>query len=153
MAFEWPAECERAEGDIPDALIDFFEADIGSDADVCNVDPLMVPPEAPVGADITHLEAVRVLKRRQLMSHRPGGGGIAGGGCAHIERLVRALAVARLAEAIKLERLSPPSAGGRACGLCLQRARPAFMATVLLGLAGFDARGEDPQADPPGLEL
>jgi hypothetical protein len=34
MAFEEPTECEWAEGDIPDAIIDFFEADICSDADV-----------------------------------------------------------------------------------------------------------------------
>jgi hypothetical protein len=34
MAFEEPAEFERAEVDIPDAIIDFFEADIGSDANV-----------------------------------------------------------------------------------------------------------------------
>jgi len=34
MAFEQPTEFERAEVDIPDAIIDFFEADICSDADV-----------------------------------------------------------------------------------------------------------------------
>jgi hypothetical protein len=112
----------------------------------------MVPPDATVGADRVHLEAVRVLKRWQLMRHRPGGGGIAGGGCAPVERLVRALAVALLAEAITRARLSPPGAGGRAGGVRLQGARPAFMAAVLRGLAGFDALGEETQADPPGRE-
>jgi hypothetical protein len=34
MAFEQPTEFEWGEVDIPDAIIDFFEADIGSDADV-----------------------------------------------------------------------------------------------------------------------
>jgi hypothetical protein len=33
MAFERPTEFEWAEVDIPDAIIDFFEANIGSDAD------------------------------------------------------------------------------------------------------------------------
>jgi hypothetical protein len=34
MAFEPPPECERAAVDIPDAIIDVFEADICSDADL-----------------------------------------------------------------------------------------------------------------------
>jgi hypothetical protein len=34
MAVEQPTEFEGAEIDIPDAIIDFFEADLGSNADV-----------------------------------------------------------------------------------------------------------------------
>ena len=34
VSFEQPAEVEWAAGDIPDAIIDFFEADICADADV-----------------------------------------------------------------------------------------------------------------------
>src|SRR2546430_8959830 len=113
----------------------------------------MVPTDATVGADVAHLEAVRVLKRWKFMRQRPRGGVIAGGGCAHVERLVRALEGELLAEAIKHALLSPPSAGGRACGFRLQPARHAFMAAVLLGCSGLDAFGEDTQADPPGGEL
>jgi hypothetical protein len=32
VAFEQPAECERAEGDIPDAIVDVLEADIFANA-------------------------------------------------------------------------------------------------------------------------
>ena len=69
MAFEPPTECEGAEVDIPDAIIDFFEADIGSDADVGDVDPLMVPTDASVGTDVAHLEAVRIFQRREFSGH------------------------------------------------------------------------------------
>jgi hypothetical protein len=34
MTCEQPTECERAAEDIPDAIIDFFEAAIRADADV-----------------------------------------------------------------------------------------------------------------------
>jgi hypothetical protein len=113
----------------------------------------MVPPDAPVSTDIAHLEAVRILKRWQFGGHLPGGGGIAGGRGAHVKRLVRPLAVELLAEALKLELLSLPNAGGRAGGFCLQRPVQAFLAAILLGFAGLDALGEDAQADPPGAEL
>ena len=33
VAFEEPAEFEGAEGDIPNAIVNFFEADLCSDAD------------------------------------------------------------------------------------------------------------------------
>jgi hypothetical protein len=66
VSCEQPPECEGAEGDIPDAIIDFFEADIGSDADVGDVDPVMVPPNAAIGPDVAPLEAVRICQRREL---------------------------------------------------------------------------------------
>ena len=61
---EQPAECERSEGDMPDAIVDVLEADIFANADACNVDPLRVPPDATVGADVPHLEAVRISQGR-----------------------------------------------------------------------------------------
>ena len=67
-----------------------------------------------------------------------------------VERRVRALVVALLAEALTLALLSPSSARWRAGGFCLPRPVHALMATMLPGFAGRDARGEDAQADPPG---
>jgi hypothetical protein len=113
----------------------------------------MVPPDAPIGADVAYLEAVRVLERWPFVGHLPGGGFIAGGRWAHVKRLVRPLEIELLTEALKLELLSMPSAGGRASGCRLQGAMPAFMAAVLLGFAGLDALGEDTQEDPLGGEL
>src|SRR5918996_4406220 len=112
----------------------------------------MVPPDAPMGADVAPREAVRVLEGWRLGGPLPGGGCIAGGGWTPVERLVGALAVARRGDVIERALLSPPRAGWRASGVRLPGAMPAFMAPMLLGCAGCDARGEDPQADPPGGE-
>ena len=46
---------------------------ICSDADVWDVDPLMVSTDPPMGADIPHLEVIRVLKRCKFVRHLPGG--------------------------------------------------------------------------------
>jgi hypothetical protein len=74
-------------------------------------------------------------------------------GGVHVKRLMRALAVERLTETITRELLSAPSARWGACGFCFQRMVHALMAAMLLGFAGLDEFGEDPQADPPGGEL
>jgi hypothetical protein len=73
-------------------LVNFLETDIFANATMGNIDPLMVPPDAPIGADVAHLEAVRVFDRWLFVGHLPGGGFIAGGGGAHVEHLVRPLA-------------------------------------------------------------
>jgi hypothetical protein len=112
----------------------------------------MGPPDGPIGADVAHLEAVRVLEWWQSGGHLPGGGVIAGSRWAHVKRLVRPLEIEPLTEALKLELLSMPSAGGRVNGFRLQRAMHARMAAVLLGFPGLDELWEDPQADPPGGE-
>jgi hypothetical protein len=89
MAFEQSPACEGADVDIPDAIVNFLEADLGSSAGGRNVNPLMVPTDAPIGADRAHLEAIGILERWQLIGHLPRGRFIAGGRSAHIERLVR----------------------------------------------------------------
>jgi hypothetical protein len=63
MTFEQPPEFEGAEVDIPDSIVDFLEADIFSNANMRDVDLLMVPPDAPIGTDVAHLEAVGVVER------------------------------------------------------------------------------------------
>ena len=116
--------------DIPDALIDVFEADRGSDANVCNVAPVMVPTEATVGADSRAPRSGQGTQAVEVDAASAGGGGSAGGGCAHVERLMRAREVARLAEAIERARLRPPSAGREGVmvsafsGRCLRSWRP-----------------------------
>jgi hypothetical protein len=65
---------------------------------------------------------------------------------------VRPLAVALLADVLKRALLSPSSARGRAGGFCLQRPGHALMAAMVLGVAGLEQCGADPQADPPGGE-
>jgi hypothetical protein len=96
----------------------------------------MVPTDATIGAAIAHLEAGGVRERWQFVGHLAGGGVIAGGGWARLKRLVRALAVERLAEAITRALLRTPRAGGKACGVRLQRALQAFMAASAIADRG-----------------
>ncbi|MGH7404886.1 MAG: hypothetical protein ACREJA_03270, partial [Candidatus Methylomirabilales bacterium] len=60
------SELERAEVDIPDALIDFLEPNILGCAGDGDVDPLAIPANATVGTDVTHLEAVGVFEGWKL---------------------------------------------------------------------------------------
>jgi hypothetical protein len=113
----------------------------------------MVPPDAPIGADVAHLEAVRGLKRWKFMRHLPGGGCIAGGGGTPVERLVRPLMVELCTAVIELPLLCAQGGAGRAGGFGVQGAMHAFMAAVLWRFARFDALRQDAQADPPGGEL
>jgi hypothetical protein len=150
VAFEQSPACEGAEGDIPDPIVNFFEADIFAKADVGNVNPWMVPSDAPMGAAITDLEAIGVLKRWPCMRHLPGGGCIAGGGGTQVECFVRPLAVERLTEA--LDAWLWRAAGGRwgPGGFGFARPMPACRTAMLLGCARVDALGEDPESNPPG---
>lgn len=69
VSFEPPSELERSEVDMPDAPVNCLEADIFACAGVCNVAPLMVPLDAPVGTDVAHLEVVRIFQRRAFGWH------------------------------------------------------------------------------------
>ena len=68
-AFMESTEFQGAEIDVPETIVDFFEADILSDADSGDINPMMVPANAAVGADITNLEAIRILERWNLFGH------------------------------------------------------------------------------------
>jgi hypothetical protein len=112
----------------------------------------MVPPDAAIGADVAHLDAVTGLQRWQFSRHLPGGGFIAGGGCTHVERLVRPRMVERVTDVIALPLLCAQGSAGRAGGVGVQGALQAFMAAVLVRCAGFDALRQEAQAYPPDGE-
>ncbi len=68
-AFMESAELQGAEIDVPDTVVDFFQADVLSGADGGDIDPTRVPANAAVGADIADLEAIRILERRNFFRH------------------------------------------------------------------------------------
>src|ERR671923_1615232 len=109
----------------------------------------MMPPEAPVGADVAHLEAVGILERGQFSGHGTWGGCIAGGGCAHVERLMRPRLVARFAAVVELLLLGAQGGAGRSGGVGFQRARHARVTTVLVRFTGVAALRYEAQAHPP----
>lgn len=89
MSFVKSAELEGAEEEVPDAVVDFFKADVLSGADDGDIDPKGVPADAAVGADVADLEAVGVVERWDLFGHGAWGGLIDGGGSLLIEGFVR----------------------------------------------------------------
>ncbi len=114
---------------------------------------MMVPTDAPIGADIAHLEAIGILERWQLMGPLPRGRFIAGGRGVHIERLVRTLMVDLVAAVGELLLLGAQGGAGRSGGVGFQGAMPARVAAVLGRFAGFDALRQDAPAHPPCGQL
>lgn len=116
VVFEPPTACERAAGDLPDALVDGLEADRCPGPGNGDVDPWAVPPEATVGADGAHRDAVGRRERGPCVGHLPGGGCIAGGGGAPREGLVRPRMRARVTAAVPLPLVCAKGGAGRAGG-------------------------------------
>jgi hypothetical protein len=58
------------EDDIPDAIVDVLEANTFSDAAEADGEPLTVPPYAPVGDDLAHLEPVGICERWECVGLR-----------------------------------------------------------------------------------
>ena len=64
MAFMQATELERSEEDIPDAVVDFFESHVLAGAADADIDPVVIPADAAIGADVAQFEAIWILKRR-----------------------------------------------------------------------------------------
>jgi hypothetical protein len=67
MPFKQPTQFEGPEVDVLHSLINFFEPDVLAGTADGDVNPLAIPPNAPVGTDIADFETVGVLKWRQFM--------------------------------------------------------------------------------------
>ena len=66
------AEFEGTEVDIPEVVVDFFEANVLATQGLSDVDPIAIPPDASVVADETNLVVGWVVDRGQLRRHFPG---------------------------------------------------------------------------------
>jgi hypothetical protein len=71
----------------------------------------------------------------------------------HLQSFVRALAIENFHEVIEAGLLLQEVGGRRFRGFFLQGEMHAFMASILLGMAGLDAFDADAQAQPPDGEL
>src|SRR6266852_6809633 len=148
-----PAEPQRPKVDVPDPVVDLLEADVFADADRRDVDPAAVPANAAIGADIPHLEPIRVLERRRAIRHRARRRFIARRRRLLIERLMRALVVELLAEDVEAALLRRQAPRRRPCGLGLQGPVHPFMPAVLVRAPGLDELRQDAEAHPPRREL
>jgi hypothetical protein len=67
MPFQQPTACEGPAGDVPHTLGNRLEPDgLAGPADG-DVNPLVIPPNAPVGTDVADCATVGVLKWRQCV--------------------------------------------------------------------------------------
>jgi len=153
MSFEQPTEFQGSEGDIPDAIIDLLKADICPGTGGGDVAPSMVPPDAPVGADIAHLEAVGVLERWQFGGHCPRGGLGACGGGAHVERLMRPCMVELVTAVVALPLVRAKVGTGWSGGFGFERPMHPLVAAVLVRSTGCDELRYEAQAHPPRGQL
>src|SRR5574337_29732 len=152
MSFMEPAEFKRGEIDVPDAIVDFFQAHILSGADSGDIDPVRVPADAAIRTDIPDLEAIGIVEWWKLRRHGTGRRCIDGSRRLLIEGLVRTLVVVFRAEAVEPALLGSKTARCRSGCLGLESFVHAFMATVLLGLPGLNEFWQYAKADPPGRE-
>ena len=72
MPLKETTELKRAEEDIPDAVVNFFEADVLARTDDGDIDPIAVPTDAPVSTDESDFKAVGIFQRWQRVGHLPG---------------------------------------------------------------------------------
>ena len=70
MSFKQAAEFERTEVDVPDTVIDFFEANVFARAHDRDVDPVATPSDTAIGADIANFEAIRIFECGESVRHK-----------------------------------------------------------------------------------
>src|SRR6266478_1474301 len=152
MALAQTAEAQRPKVDVPDPVVDLLEADVFADADRGDVDPAAVPAHASIGADVPHLEPIRVLEGRQAIRHRARRRGVTRRRRLLVECLMRTLVIELLAEDVEAALLRREAARRRARGLRLQGPVHPFMPAVLVRAPGLDELRQDAETYPPRRE-
>ena len=62
VTLQQSAKLERSEVDVPDLVVDLFEADVLADTTSADGDRMAVPFEAAVGADVADFEVGRIFQ-------------------------------------------------------------------------------------------
>lgn len=151
-SFVHSSESQGTEVDIPDAIIDLFQADVFTAQGVGDADPMFIPSDPTVATDETNLEVSRVLERWQLSGESADGWSIDRSRRFLTKGLMGPFEVVLLAEGVEAPLLSLEIAGRRTRRLGLERSVHALVSTVLLRVGGFDELGVNPQTDPPDGE-
>ena len=95
------AQPERAEVDIPFAVVDLDEPDGLLAQGLTDVDPLLMPPDPAVATHPADLVVAGILQRGQARGIGPWGGGVDRGRGGIAEGLMRAEAVVLVAPVIE----------------------------------------------------
>jgi hypothetical protein len=139
-------ELERAGKDIPDAIVDLFEAGILARTNDGKIDPVMVPTDASLGTDVSGFKKIGILQRGHLLS----GWGVAIGRGFEINGFIWPLAVKLLAETVELTLLTGQIRCRRAGGFRFPRTMHSLATTILLGFARFNELRQYAEPHPHG---
>ena len=102
VTFQETTELERPEVDIPDSVVDLFQVHVVAGTDGRDIDPVVFPTDAAVGADVTDLETIGVFQRRYFARQRSQRRGVAVSRSFQVQCFMGALLVKLLAEGVEL---------------------------------------------------
>ena len=145
VVFVEPSEQDGAEVERPDAVVDFFQADVVLDDAGADVDPPLLPADAAVAADASDFEVAGIFQRREPLGIGARGRLIEGSRGLVLEPLVWPLVVELVAEGVEETLLGSGVGGGRASRLGLEGSVHPFVAAVLLGVEGWISSGRMPR--------
>jgi len=151
-----PPQAEGAEVDGEDTVPDGLEADLSALEKGADEDFSVIPTHGVVSGDAADREVAGVFEGRRAAGKGPLGRMVKLRRELHVEGLVGPLVVidpTKVIEPALLGGEGRPGSVMRKGGSLLERPVHAFMASILVGLSGLDALGEDAEGDPPDGEL
>jgi hypothetical protein len=132
---------DRTEGELPDGVADLGEPNRFTSQHLADIDLLVAPADGAVVADPADQVGVGIVQLGQASGEGTWRGSVERRGSHLAEGFVGTLVVVDLAEGVEALLLSTRGVGRWPASLCLEGPVEAFMAAVLLGLAGVDALG------------
>jgi hypothetical protein len=146
------AQAERAEVDVPFAVIDLYQANLLVAQGLTDVYPVLVPADPAVATHPADLVVAGILQRGEVGGVGSRGRGVERGRRRIVERLMGAERVVLVAPPIEAALLVAPAVARRPRAFALERQMHALVPAVLLRGAGLDEIGDDAEADPPDRE-
>ena len=149
VSFIKSPQAYRSEVHVPQAITHRFNSDVLARQKIAHVDAPGVPVDEAAVADAMRMHVARVDHLGQALGIGPRRRDVEARWCSLRERLMRAFGVVVTAEQVKASLLGARVGRGRLRGSALKGAVHALVTPILLRLSGFDAFGDDPQANPP----
>jgi hypothetical protein len=146
------SEAQWTEVDIPDAVIDLFQADVFTTKSLGDADPMSIPSDPTVAANEPNLEVSRILDWGHLSGESTFGSSVDRSRGLLSEGLMGPFEVVLLAERVEASLLGLEVARRWTGSLGLESSVHPLMSTVLFRVGGFDELRVDPEADPPDGE-
>src|SRR3972149_2801128 len=148
-AFVEAPEAAVVKVDVPEAVVDRFEADVLLQQSVADGHAVAMPADAAVAADAPHFEMAGILGREQPRRKRVGRWPIDGRRRTLLERFLRALLMVQRPPARETGLLRAARRGRWPRDLSFKRAMHAFVAGILFGVPRLDELRYDAELDPP----